>query len=244
MWPALYAREQTRPRPTRAPQTQFAPPRCACAQRPAAVEPIAASGPARPYTFTALSSGIHRTRETERDRVAETLLRRPRMHAAARLVEQQLASIRLGQGHGKAGLGPVSRCAIIASSLAYLCCSLQWHLTGFPMLAGLFCLVAGLSSLADGCSDLLPSRLLPLARRADRTAGTAGLVASIWHNCTTAALTILCAAAAACALWLLLRARRAALARPHAQREWVAWQSAWHIFGAAALCGLIELAHH
>lgn len=68
MWLALCAREQTRPRPTRAPQTQFAPPRCACAQRPAAVEPIAASGPARPYTFTARSSGIHRTRETERDK--------------------------------------------------------------------------------------------------------------------------------------------------------------------------------
>jgi hypothetical protein len=166
------------------------------------------------------------------------------IRGAARLIEQQAASISLGHGHGAAGLGLVSRCAIIASSLVYLFCAAQWHLTGFPVLAGLFCLVAGLSSLADGCSDLLPPRMLPMARQADRTAGTAGLVASIWHNCTTAALTLLCTAAAVCAVWLLLRARRAALAQPHGHREWVAWQIAWHLFGAVALCGLIQLAHH
>jgi hypothetical protein len=166
------------------------------------------------------------------------------LHSAANLVAQQIACISLGQAHGRVGFGLVSRCALIASSLVYLFCAAQWHLTGFPILAGLFCLVAGLSSLADGCSDLLPLRILPFARQADRTAGTAGLVASIWHNCTTVVLTMLCATAACCAVCLLLRARRAALTRPHAHLEWVAWQSAWHVFGAAALCGLIELAHH
>lgn len=165
------------------------------------------------------------------------------MAALRAAVAHQFECLGSGHGHSSLGLCRLSRCAIIASSLLYLGCAAQWHLTGFPVLGALFCLVAALSSLADGCSDLLPLHLVPLARQADRAAGTAGLLVSVWHNCTTIAMSALCFATTTLAVWLLLKARYVATSRPHARREWVVWQSMWHLFGAVALCGLIQLAH-
>ena len=157
----------------------------------------------------------------------------------AAFLRSSAAAIVSGAAHHDSGPPPPLwwRLTMGVSCLAYVLPALVWRAAGRGDMAGLFALVALLSTLADAV------RLdVDLVRTCDRAVGALALTSSCVINSTTPLNATLCLAAVVSSLWWLRAGRavrwRGSAAAHRGQGRYLLYHATWHWWGAACVCAV------